>query len=228
MKHLPFAAATDYADAVRIQRDMAGRVRLTPLSEPPRRVAATDVAFQTRTGMTCAAVVVVEASTLELLQTVTIRQPTEFPYIPGLLSFREVPALLACFDRLNPAPDLVICDGQGIAHPRGLGLAAHLGLLLQLPTIGCAKSRLVGEYLEPAMEKGCRSSLLYKDRQIGEVVRTRRGVKPLFVSPGHLVSIADATRMVLATTTRYRLPEPIRFAHQAAEKAKYPLEESSS
>lgn len=220
MKVPVFPPARDYQEAVAIQREMAGRVRLCRLTSPPRLIAGTDVAFESRSGLAIAAVVVVDGTTLKAVARVTRVCPVCFPYIPGLLSFRELPALLECFAELDLEPDAVICDGQGIAHPRGLGLAAHLGLLLQIPVVGCAKSRLVGEFAEPGASRGCQTPLAYQGRQVGSVLRTRTGVKPVFVSPGHLVSFDDAVRLVLAATTRYRLPEPTRLAHQAAGQAK--------
>lgn len=139
--------------------------------------------------------------------------PGAFPYIPGLLSFREIPALIEAFRKLQTVPDVVLCDGQGIAHPRRLGIASHLGLWLPVPTVGCAKSRLCGKYEEPGPERGDRSELLDRGQLIGNVLRTRRGVAPLFVSPGHRCDLASAVDLVLATAPRYRLPQSARMAH---------------
>ena len=136
-----------------------------------------------------------------------------FPYVPGLLSFREAPPLLKAFEKLSQSPDLAIFDGQGIAHPRGIGLASHLGLFLDVPTIGCAKSRLVGEHEPVGMEKGEMSDLIYKGESVGRVLRSKRDVKPLFVSPGHRISQDRAAEIVLSCCRGYRFPEPIRRAH---------------
>jgi len=133
-----------------------------------------------------------------------------------LLSFREVPAVLAALERLSTLPDILLCDGQGFAHPRRLGIASHLGVLLDLPTIGVAKSRLIGVYREPGVEKGCWQPLLDGGELIGCVLRSRSGVKPLYVSPGHRVGFDTARELVLASTTRYRLPETTRWAHRLA------------
>ena len=136
-----------------------------------------------------------------------------FPYIPGLLTFREAPVLLKAFSQLPQEPDLLLLDGQGIAHPRSLGIAAHLGVLLNLPAIGCAKSRLCGEYEEPGMEKGSTAPLKDNGKTVGMVVRTRTGTKPVFVSPGHKMDFATSMKIVLALCRTYRIPEPLRQAH---------------
>jgi deoxyribonuclease V len=198
------------------QRELAGQVRQESLPTDIRWIAGTDVAFNKNTGLTHAAVVVVDAATLQLREVAGATILTTFPYIPGLLSFREIPALLACFNRLLTVPDVILCDGQGIAHPRGLGLASHLGLVLDIPTVGCAKSRLVGEHANPPPERGGRTPLMHRDRPVGAVLRTRAGVKPLFISVGHLVTLDDAVGLVLACARRYRLPEPQRLAHHHA------------
>ena len=156
----------------------------------------------------------------ELVETVTASAKLTFPYIPGLLSFREAPACLAAVRKLTSKPDLFLIDGQGIAHPRRLGLAAHLGLFLDKPTVGCAKSRLTGTFDEPAPEKGASSSLYDGEEVIGAVVRTRSNVKPLFISVGHRCRLEDAIRLTLACTTKYRLPEPTRLAHQTVGRLK--------
>ncbi len=159
-------------------------------------------------------------SELTLVETVTAHMPLVFPYVPGLLSFREMPVCLEAVKKVQTPVDLWLIDGQGIAHPRRLGLASHLGLLLNTPTIGCAKSRLIGTYDEPGAYKGDFSQLYDKDERIGAVVRTRDNVKPLFISPGHLCRFEDAIKFTLACTTKYRLPEPTRLAHQTVTKYK--------
>ncbi len=143
-----------------------------------------------------------------------------WPYVPGLLSFREAPAILAAFSQLNHCPDAVVFDGQGIAHPQRFGLAAHLGLWLGLPSIGCAKSRLTGEYREPGVAKGSFQYLYDKGEIIGAAVRTRKAVKPVFVSPGHLADLSSSIELILRCAIRYRLPEPVRQAHIMAAKIK--------
>jgi len=155
---------------------------------------------------------------LEHMETVTAQLETTFPYIPGLLSFREAPVCLEVVKQLRHEPDLFVIDGQGVAHPRRFGLASHLGLFLDKPTIGCAKSRLIGTYEEPGPEKGAYSPLYDRDEVIGAVVRTRARVKPVFVSVGHKCTLEDAIRLTLACTGRYRIPEPTRLPHQAVSR----------
>jgi deoxyribonuclease V len=153
--------------------------------------------------------------------------PVAFPYIPGLLAFREVPAVLAAVEKLQVAPDLFIFDAQGLAHPRRMGLATHAGLLLDWPSVGCAKSRLVGAYVEPGLERGDTSPLLDGTEQIGTIVRTRAGVKPVFVSIGHKTDLDTAVRFVLDCAPRYRLPETTRYAHRVAGGEKIDLDASA-
>lgn len=187
---------------------------------PVRRVAGLDVGFEAGGTLTRAAVVVLSFPELQPLDQAVARQPTTFPYIPGLLSFREVPALLAALADLSMPPDLLLCDGQGLAHPRRCGLACHLGVLTGLPSIGVAKSRLIGSPDPLGPNKGDYAWLWDQGEIIGAVVRTRRSVQPLYVSLGHKISLDTAIHFVLACTTRYRLPETTRRAHHLASEAK--------
>lgn len=198
-------------EAVTIQRNLAARARIEPLAIRPATIGGVDVSI--RQGWAQAAVVVLDANSLTLQEQAVWREPVGFPYISGLLSFREIPPLLRALDQLTALPDLIICDGQGIAHPRRLGLASHLGVVLDLPTIGAAKSRLIGEAEEPALEAGSTSLLRHKDEIIGALLRSRTGVKPLYISPGHRVTLDDALTIVQSCVTRYRMPEPTRLAH---------------
>lgn len=214
-----------YAEARTLQTELAAKVRFDPLDEEPRRIAGLDCAFS-KDGRHILAVVVVlrpavDWASFELVETVSARQEVRFPYIPGLLSFREAPVCLEAVDKLAESPDVFMVDGQGIAHPRRLGLAAHLGLFLDKPTIGCAKSRLTGTFDEPGLEKGSHSPLRDKDGDaIGAVVRTRTHVKPLFISVGHRCRLEDAIRLTLACAVKYRLPEPTRLAHRTVSQLK--------
>ena len=183
-------------------------------------IAGADAAFSSDGKIVFGALVVLSFPELEPRQVVFGRCPVTFPYIPGYLSYREGPVLYDLFKRLNSRPDLILFDGQGIAHPRGLGLASHLGVVLDIPSVGCAKSRLVGEYNEPGPEKGERSPLIYKGVQVGWTLRTRDNVRPIFVSPGHRVGLESAYRLVLACCRRFRLPEPCRLAHHEVGKYK--------
>ncbi len=203
-------------EAVRLQRELAPKVVREDRLGEVRRVAGVDVGFRERGRITRVAIAVLEFPSLEPVDQVIGELPTRFPYIPGLLSFREVPAVLEVWDRLRQPPDLILCDGQGLAHPRRLGIACHLGLLLDLPTIGVAKSRLIGEHEEPPQERGAWVPLLDGDEVIGAVLRTRAGVKPLYVSIGHRISLPTAIDYVMRCTTRYRLPETTRMAHRLA------------
>jgi len=163
-------------------------------------------------------VVVLSYPSLEILEIASTVDRVSFPYVPGLLSFREGPVLLKAFENLQQRPDIVLFDGQGIAHPRGIGLACHMGLFLDLPTIGCAKTKLIGTFAEVGQERGNFTDLFHKDAVIGAVVRTRNRVRPVFVSPGHRISLQRAIRIVLECCRGYRLPEPVRQAHLAVNR----------
>jgi deoxyribonuclease V len=204
------------SEARAIQERLRDRVCREDDFGPVGLVAGTDVAFEDGGRVTRGAVAVLEFPSLELVAHAVARRATAFPYIPGLLSFREVPALLDAFERLDRWPDLVLCDGQGVAHPRRFGLACHLGVLTDLPCIGVAKSRLVGRHADPPAQKGGRADLLDGDELIGVVLRSRRGVRPLYVSGGHRVGLESAVRYTLACCTRYRLPETTRWADRLA------------
>jgi deoxyribonuclease V len=201
-------------DAIALQRELAGRVVTDMPSEECRLMAGADVSYDRFSSLFFAGVVVLRTDDLSVVERRAARAESPFPYIPGLLSFREAPVVLEAFARLQCRPDALMCDGQGIAHQRRLGLASHLGLWLDLPSIGCAKSRLIGTYREPAPEAGSRSPLMDRGEIVGSVVRTRTGVKPVYVSAGHRIDLDSAVRWVLATCRRYRIPEPTRLAHQ--------------
>ena len=206
-------------EAIALQRELADRVRLIPQPElQPARVAGVDVSHEIHGHRLFAAVVVLSWPDLQPLATAVAEAEASFPYVPGLLSFRELPVVLEAFRRLPLPPDLVLVDGQGVAHPRRLGLASHLGLWLELPTIGCAKSRLCGEHGAPGRYKGDRVPLLVDGEELGTLLTTRDQVKPLFVSPGHLLDLDSAAALALSCTNRYRLPEPTRLAHQLTNR----------
>lgn len=201
-----------------LQQRLAVSVERADRFGPVQTIAGVDVTYgrRGRAADAFAAAVLLDAATLAELDRATVLMPVAFPYVPGLLSFREAPAAIAAVDALSRRPDLLICDGQGIAHPRRCGIASHLGLALDLPSIGAAKSRLTGSCAEPPREAGAWSPLLDGDEVIGACLRTRSGVRPLFVSIGHRVSLETAIRLVLACSRRYRLPEPTRLADQAS------------
>jgi deoxyribonuclease V len=185
-----------------------------------RRVAGTDISYIREDRLAIAVAVSFSWPGLELVEERVHVDRVDFPYVPGLLSFRELPALLPAVRSLSSPPQLVLVDGQGVAHPRSFGIASHLGVALDLPAVGCAKSRLVGTYDEPGLKRGDRSSLLYEGREAGAVLRTRDGVKPLFVSVGHRISLDCCVEAVLACGRGYRLPEPQRYAHALTARLK--------
>jgi deoxyribonuclease V len=202
------------AEAVRLQETL--RHAVVSRDEVPREVrtvAAMDVSYDRRSPWIYAAVVVLRVPTFEVADQAVVRSRARFPYVPGLLSFREAPAGLQAWARLRTPPDCLLCDGHGYAHPRRFGLACHVGLLVDLPTIGCAKSVLVGDYREPGQRRGSLSDLVHEAETVGAAVRTREATSPVFVSAGHRVSLATAVATVLSCSPRYRIPEPIRQAH---------------
>jgi deoxyribonuclease V len=216
----------DYAEARRLQAELAARLVLRPLPKDVHLVAGADLAFSGSAGSPpraasmgrgpgrfFAAVVVLTFPQMEPVEVVTADAEPTVPYIPGLLSFREGPVVIEAVRKLTRRPDVFLFDGQGCAHPRRCGLASHMGLWLGLPAVGCAKSRLIGEHAEPGRSRGESVPLMDGDEQIGVVLRTRANVKPLYVSPGHLADFATSAQFVLRCCTRYRLPEPTRLAH---------------
>ncbi len=207
------------AQARRIQESLRVRViREDRFKREISTVGGVDVGFEDQGKIARAAVVVLSLPDLQLIEQAIAYQPTLFPYVPGLLSFREIPTVLAALKRLEITPDLLLCDGQGIAHPRRFGLACHLGVLTNLPTIGVAKTRLIGTFSGLSEERGSYVPLIDKEEQIGVVLRTRYGIKPVFVSIGHRISLNSAVNYVMACTPRYRLPETTRWADRIASR----------
>jgi deoxyribonuclease V len=202
--------------AIDLQLKLASQVSRTNEVVSPRFIAGVDISVDRVRDEARGAVVVLSYPELKVVETQVVDGRVEFPYVPGLLSFREAPLTLAAFERLETTPDLVLFDGQGIAHPRRLGLAAHLGLFLDMPTIGCAKSRLCGSHQIPGLEPGGCAGLVDGGETIGAVLRTKPGVKPVFVSIGHKISLESAIYWVMRCCRGYRLPEPTRLAHLAA------------
>jgi deoxyribonuclease V len=222
-----------YSQAIALQKSLSERVQMIELKNQPKTIAGIDCALSKDNQKIIAVAVVlsmqttqkdlwgpVESSDFEIIETTNAVQKIGFPYIPGLLSFREAPACIAAVEKLKNEPDAFVIDGQGLAHPRRLGLACHLGLFFDKPTIGCAKSRLTGSFEEPALEKGSFSPLRDGNEIIGAVVRTRTNVEPIFVSVGNKCLLKDAIKITLNCTTKYRIPEPTRLAHQLVSKLK--------
>jgi deoxyribonuclease V len=206
--------------AIQLQQKLASQViRTDQLDSEVRRVAGVDMAINEENGMARAAVVLLSYPTMEILERHVYEEPVRMPYIPGLLSFREIPCILGAFARLHEQPELIMVDGQGIAHPRYLGIASHLGLWLDLPTIGCAKSILRGKYDEEELgdNVGDWQPLIFKKEVIGAALRTRSHVKPMFISLGHRISLETSIHYVLACGKGYRLPEPTRQADKLSK-----------
>lgn len=202
--------------ATSIQQELCTEVITTDQFGEIRYVAGVDVGFEAEGTITRAAVAVLSLADLQLQDRAIARRPTTFPYIPGFLSFREVPAVLDALQKLTIPPDMLLCDGQGIAHPRRFGIACHLGLLTNLPSIGVAKSILVGTHADVPEERGSWVPLTHKKETVGAALRTRPKTKPVFISSGHRVSLETAIAFVMRCTTKYRLPETTRFAHNLA------------
>lgn len=210
------------AEAIALQKELATQLDYQrPLDlNSIGLVAGVDVSVKTDvvTGATTsqAAVVVLSYPNMKVVDTALAQMPTPFPYVPGLLSFREGPVLETAFAKLETEPDVLIFDGMGRAHPRRIGIASHMGLWLQKPTIGCGKTLLIGKYAEPPNERGAYSDLIDRNEVIGAVLRTKVNVKPVYISVGHLADLATSVELVMGCTSKYRLPEPIRAAHNAA------------
>ncbi|MEN6521488.1 MAG: deoxyribonuclease V [Armatimonadota bacterium] len=208
------------AEAVRIQNDLCRLVSLDDVFGPIQTIAGVDVGLSQANETATGGIVVLSFPGLELIETAFAAKPVEFPYIPGLLAFREIPAILDAFKLLKAKPDIMIVDGQGLAHQRRFGIACHLGVLLDLPSIGCGKSRLIGNYEEPGPEPGDSSPLMADSEQLGNVVRTKFRVKPVFISPGHRIGFTSAVEVTLSCVRGYRLPEPVRLAHNLVSRGK--------
>lgn len=203
-------------DAELLQECMRERIEVVPLRRPPLTVAAVDAAFDG--DIVIAVASLYDYSSLEYSEDAVCREKTRFPYVPGYLSFREGRAIVNAVKKLTQYPDLLLVDGQGIAHPRGTGIASYLGVILGTASIGCAKSRLVGEFREPGLKRGDWTPLVYQGREVGAVLRTRDNVKPVFVSPGHLVDVRTSLEVVMHCVSQYRIPEPLRRADHVARK----------
>jgi deoxyribonuclease V len=200
-------------EAVELQKRLRVRVRIEPLKKKIETVAGADISFNKFEPTIYTGIVVLRLPTLEVVEEVGIVSETKFPYVPGLLSFRESPSVLEAWAKLKTEPDAVMFDGQGLAHPRRVGIASHVGLLIDRPTLGCAKSVLVGKFAEPNEERGSWSPMIDKGETIGAALRTKTRVQPIYVSPGHLIDLEAAVALTLACDGGYRQPEPTRRAH---------------
>ena len=200
-------------EAVELQKSLRQRVRIEPLRKKIETIAGADISFDKFSTTLYAGIVVLRLPSLELVEEVGVVSETRFPYVPGLLSFRETPPVLDAWAKLRTEPDAVMFDGQGLAHPRRVGIASHVGLLIERPTLGCAKSVLVGKYEEPPPERGAWTPLVDKGEVVGAALRTKTNVQPIFVSPGHLIDLPGAIELTLRCDGGYRQPEPTRRAH---------------
>ncbi|RYZ55516.1 MAG: deoxyribonuclease V [Sphingobacteriales bacterium] len=200
-------------EAIALQRTLQKRTDLRPLEKEVRIIAGADISFNRFSEVVYAGIIVLRFPELEVLEEATVVTQATFPYIPGLLSFREIPALMACWDRLKAKPDVLVMDGHGIAHPRRIGIATHFGIVAQVPTIGCGKSRLSGTFEEPGPAPFDQSALIHKEEQIGTVLRTKKRCKPLFISPGNLITMKESVTIITQCVGKYRIPEPTRRAH---------------
>jgi deoxyribonuclease V len=205
-------------DARRVQERLRQKQRILPLTKQPELIAGVDAAFSDDYAI--AAVCLYTFPGMEYIRSAHAIAKITFPYIPGLLSFREGPAMIKAIDNLDIKPDIILVDGQGTAHPEGMGIASHIGILLNMTSIGCAKSRLIGEYRIPGSTKGSYTYLRYRGKTAGAALRTRENVKPVFVSPGHMIDLKGAINIVLKCTAMYRIPEPQRCADRLSKKLK--------
>ncbi len=211
-------------EAVGLQKSLAERVVIRPLPARLKIVGAEDISYSKRSDLLIAVVLTFGWPALDPMEAVHHVARASFPYVPGLLSFREVPPLIEAFGKLGQKPDVLLCDAQGIAHPRRFGLAAHVGLYLGLPTVGCAKSRLCGTHDDPPLKKGSSRPLLLNGEQVGIVYRSRDSVKPVYISPGHLADLRSSKRLVERCVGRFRIPEPLRLAHIEANRVRMEIE----
>lgn len=213
---LALAKVNNTAEAKLIQEQLRHRVIIEDDLATVRYVAGVDVGFKNNYQITQAAVAVLSFPSLELVESAIAQIPTTFPYVPGFLSFREIPAIVEALKKIQTTPDLILCDGQGLAHPRRFGLACHLGVLLDLPTIGVAKSLFIGKHEELPLDKGNWKPLIDRDETVGMVLRSRTSVKPIYISIGHKISLPTAKDYVMKCLTKYRLPETTRWADKLA------------
>jgi deoxyribonuclease V len=209
------------SEAKKIQNKLKERIKIQPLKKEVHTICGVDTAFDNNNNLSFTALVLVSYPEIEILEEMYVVDKIQLSYIPGFLSFREGPSIVKALNRLTTQPDILMFDGQGIAHPRNMGIATHIGILFNIPSIGCAKSKLYGNYNQVGKKKGDFSYLVSKDcNKIGVVLRTRDNVKPVFVSPGHLIDVKDSKKFVLGSAVKYKLPEPTRLADKLSKKAK--------
>ncbi len=211
-------------EAVALQNTLAAQVRIQPLPTRLKIIGAADISYSRQADLLIAVIISLRWPGLDLLDSVHYVCKVTSPYVPGLLSFREVPPIIKAYRKIKERPDVLLCDGQGIAHPRKVGFASHLGLCLGIPTVGCAKSKLCGDHESLSLRKGSSKPLLVNGEKLGLVFCSRDGVKPIYISPGHLSDIASSKRLVSRCLRRYRIPEPLRLAHLEANRLRTEIE----
>jgi deoxyribonuclease V len=214
-------------EAKALQLALAGRVKIEPLPESFSILGAADIAYVAATNQLVAVIVTFQWPSLALIEASHVVAPIEFPYIPGLLSFREIPPLLDAYRKLRQPPDVLLCDGQGIAHPRRFGLASHLGLCLDIPTVGCAKKLLCGKHDHLELRRGFSTPIHLEDEMVGWVFCSRDGIKPIYISPGHLTDLEGSKDLIYRCVGRFRIPEPLRQAHNLATRLRQTLSAST-
>ena len=220
----PHSWTLSVKEAIALQKRLAAQVRIQPLPSGLNIIGAADISYSRHTDLLIAVIISLKWPGLDLIESVHYVCRAAFPYVPGLLSFREVPPLIEAYRKIREKPDVLLCDGQGIAHPRKLGFAAHLGLCLGIPTVGCAKSRLCGDHDSLTLIKGSSKPLLVRGEQLGLVFCSKDGVKPIYISPGHLSDIASSEWLISRCLRRYRIPEPLRLAHLEANRRRAEVE----
>lgn len=216
-KSIKFTTPSSIQEARLIQNELVKQLSLEDNFEKLNIIAGVDVGYDSKLNLAKASIVIMELKNLQIIEQVQAFAPATFPYVSGYLAFREIPAILEALAKLTILPDILMVDGQGIAHPRRIGIATHLGIILNIPSIGVGKSCLTGTFVEPSIYKGEMSDLIYKNEQIGIVLRSRNNTKPLFISPGNRITIKTAVDLILACLTKYRLPEPTRLADKLSK-----------
>ena len=205
-------------EAVALQRELQQLVRLSPIKKSINTIAGADISFNRFSPIVYAGIVVLSFPELKLIEEVTVVTKTSFPYVPGLLAFREIPAIIEAWNKLKKKPDILVCDGHGIAHPRRLGIATHFGIVSDTITIGCAKSILCGDCNEPSNEKTATAELIHKEEKIGVALRTKKNCKPVYISPGNKITLNESVNIMKQCVGKYRIPEPTRLAHLLVNK----------
>ncbi|WP_423145959.1 deoxyribonuclease V [Rubrolithibacter danxiaensis] len=208
------------AEAIAQQVELQSKIQIIPINKNITSIASCDISFNRFSDVVYAGIIILSYPSLKEIGRITVKSKAEFPYIPGLLAFREIPALIEAWHKLNIKPDILICDGQGIAHPRRLGIATHFGLIADIPTIGCAKSLLTGKYTEPENSTFSYSFLYDKKEVIGVALRTKKNCKPVYISPGNGINLEQSIEIIKNCTGKYRIPEPTRLAHLLVNQAR--------